>query len=143
MIRQRYDYSHTQYLRPPLSSSEKPLLPIHQASYIAPIPLEANQVMSQAFSRRRRINRIVNTILSTQILIVLAASIYILYHVVSGSDPNNAYAVRIGVLLVFTLAFSAVLSLFTAAKRHEILAAASAYCAVLVVFVGNVGPLPV
>ncbi|KAF1850160.1 uncharacterized protein K460DRAFT_273358, partial [Cucurbitaria berberidis CBS 394.84] len=33
-----------------------------------------------------------------------------------------------------------VLYLFTRAKRHEILAAAAAYCAVLVVFLGNVGP---
>ncbi|KAF2820182.1 hypothetical protein CC86DRAFT_305151, partial [Ophiobolus disseminans] len=35
---------------------------------------------------------------------------------------------------------AAVLCLFTRAKRHEILAAAAAYCAVLVVFFGNVGP---
>lgn len=46
----------------------------------------------------------------------------------------------IGTLLICTLAFSSILSLFTKARRHEILAAAAAYCAVLVVFLGNVEP---
>jgi hypothetical protein len=36
------------------------------------------------------------------------------------------------------LLFSAELTFFTRAKRHEILAAAAGYCAVLVVFIGNV-----
>ena len=47
----------------------------------------------------------------------------------------------IGTLLIFTLAFSSALSIFTKARRHEILAAAATYCAVLVVFLGNVGPI--
>lgn len=44
----------------------------------------------------------------------------------------------IGVLLAGTLAFSAALAAFTRAKRHEILAAAAGYMAVMVVFLGNV-----
>jgi hypothetical protein len=36
------------------------------------------------------------------------------------------YTSSIGVLLIFTLVFSAVLSLFTQAKRHEIFGAAAA-----------------
>jgi len=43
--------------------------------------------------------------------------------------PHNidvTYTASIGVLLVFTLVFSAVLSLFTKAKRHEIFGAAAA-----------------
>jgi hypothetical protein len=43
----------------------------------------------------------------------------------------------IGVLMVFTLLFAAAMSLLTKAKRHELFAAAAAYCAVLVVFVGS------
>jgi hypothetical protein len=35
----------------------------------------------------------------------------------------KAYTICFGILLVFTLAFSSVLSLFTKARRHEILAA--------------------
>lgn len=73
------------------------------------------------------------------LLVLLVVPVYIMYHLVTNLGNNRTDAVCIGVLLVFTLAFSAVLSLFTRAKRHEILGAAAAYCAVLVVFLGNVG----
>ncbi|TGO84199.1 hypothetical protein BPOR_0536g00070 [Botrytis porri] len=47
--------------------------------------------------------------------------------------PNSAnIAMILAILLPFTFIFSAVISLFTRAKRHEVLAAAAAYCAVLV-----------
>ena len=75
-----------------------------------------------------------------------------------GKLDDHATGVCIAILLVCTLLFSAVLSVFTRAKRHEILGAAAAYvsadirkllllltpadwsryCAVLVVFLGNV-----
>jgi drug/metabolite transporter superfamily protein YnfA len=74
------------------------------------------------------------------ILILLVVPIYVLYHTINDVASGHSYAICIGVLVVFTLAFSAVLSLFTRARRHEILAAAAAYCAVLVVFLGNVRP---
>lgn len=74
------------------------------------------------------------------ILVLLIVPIYTLYHLIKDVGTNRAYALCMGVLVVATLAFSAVLSLFTKAKRHEILAAAAAYCAVLVVFLGNIGP---
>ena len=45
----------------------------------------------------------------------------------------------IGILVVFTLLFSAAMSLLTKAKRHELFAASAAYCAVLVVFISNFG----
>lgn len=48
-------------------------------------------------------------------------------------------SICIGTLLLFTLAFSSTISLFTRVKRHEALAAAAAYCTVLVVSLGNVG----
>ena len=40
-------------------------------------------------------------------------------------------------ILVFTLIFSASCSIFTKAKRQEVFVATGAYCAVLVVFLGN------
>jgi hypothetical protein len=43
----------------------------------------------------------------------------------------------VGVLIVFTLLFSAAMSLLTKAARHELFAASAAYCAILVVFIGN------
>ncbi|KAL1800762.1 hypothetical protein ACET3X_001104 [Alternaria dauci] len=48
-------------------------------------------------------------------------------------DTFNA----VGVLMVFTLLFSAAMSLLTKAARHELFAASAAYCAILVVFIGN------
>jgi hypothetical protein len=74
------------------------------------------------------------------VLILLVLPIYLLYHMVHDIGTHDAYVMCIGTLLVFTLAFSSILSLFTKARRHEILAAAAAYCAVLVVFLGNVVP---
>jgi hypothetical protein len=43
----------------------------------------------------------------------------------------------VGIMVVFTLLFSAAMSLLTKAKRHELFAASAAYCAVLVVFISN------
>jgi hypothetical protein len=75
------------------------------------------------------------------ILFLLIIPIYVLWRLAGqlAKGQASASAVTIGVLLVFTLIFSAVLSLFTRARRHEILGAAAAYCAVLVVFISNVG----
>lgn len=85
-----------------------------------------------------RIAKLANGILTFLILALLVLPIYLLYHMVHDVRTKKAYTTCIGTLLVFTLAFSSVLSLFTKAKRHEILAAAAAYCAVLIVFLGNV-----
>lgn len=90
---------------------------------------------------KSRIDALVTTIITLMILFLLIIPIYVLWHLASQleSGKASASAVTIGVLLVFTLIFSAVLSLFTRARRHEILGAAAAYCAVLVVFISNVG----
>jgi len=93
----------------------------------------------EVYYTRSRINVLVNMIITFMVLVLLVLPIYILYHMITDVGTGKAYASCIGVLLLATLAFSAVLSLFTRARRHEILAAASAYCAVLVVFFGNVG----
>lgn len=88
-----------------------------------------------------RIAKLTNSILAVIILVLLVVPIYILYHMVHDVGTRRAYMTCIGTLLIFTLAFSSVLSIFTKARRHEILAAAATYCAVLVVFLGNVGPI--
>lgn len=87
-----------------------------------------------------RISRLAHGVLTLLILTLLIVPIYILYNMIHSDGTHRAYMICIGTLLVFTLAFSAVLSVFTKAKRHEALAAAAAYCAVLVVFLGNVSP---
>jgi hypothetical protein len=56
----------------------------------------------------------------------------------SNADIYNRDTVNaVGVLIVFTLLFSAAMSLLTKAARHELFAASAAYCAILVVFIGN------
>jgi hypothetical protein len=90
---------------------------------------------------KNRIDALVTTIITLMILFLLIIPIYVLWHLAGELENGKASAgaATIGVLLVFTLIFSAVLSLFTRARRHEILGAAAAYCAVLVVFISNVG----
>lgn len=64
------------------------------------------------------------------IVALLIVPIYLLYNLVKdkqGTLDAHSTGICIGILLVCTLLFSAVLSLFTRAKRHEILGAAAAY----------------
>jgi uncharacterized membrane protein YhaH (DUF805 family) len=99
-----------------------------------------DEALYEIFYTPSRIAKATNCILTIIILILMILPIYILYHMVHDIGTRHAYMTCLGILLVFTLAFSSVLSLFTKARRHEIFAAAAAYCAVLVVFLGNVGP---
>ena len=84
------------------------------------------------------INLIVKTSINMIIVVLLILPVYILFHLTNGPSPPRVIALCMGVLVIFTLAFSAALSIFTRAKPHEILAAAAGYCAVFVVFIGNV-----
>lgn len=86
---------------------------------------------------RGRISTCVTMIITTIILALLMVPIWLLYRFsVEGIIATSSDT--IGVVLVFTLVFSAALSAFTKARRHEIVAASAGYCAVLVVFLGNV-----
>ena len=53
------------------------------------------------------------------------------------NEYNNETFKAVGVLMVFTLLFSSAMSMLTKAARHELFAASAAYCAILVVFIGN------
>jgi hypothetical protein len=99
---------------------------------------EGREDPKEVYYTRSRIDGLVNTIILIMILALLIVPIYLLYRLVTTLNSNRTDAACIGVLLVATLAFSAVLSIFTRARRHEILGAAAGYCAVLVVFLGNV-----
>jgi magnesium-transporting ATPase (P-type) len=55
----------------------------------------------------------------------------------SRNGNNRDMFQAVGVLMVFTLLFSTAMSLLTKAARHELFAASAAYCAILVVFIGN------
>ena len=74
---------------------------------------------------RSRINAFVTMIITSIILLLLVLPIWLLYHLSVTLNIERSNIVCIGVLLVSTLIFSAVLSLFTKARRHEILAASA------------------
>lgn len=61
-----------------------------------------------------------------------------MYELTSIGDRTSTFD-AIGILVVFTLFFSAAMSVLTKAARHELFAASAAYCAVLVVFISNFG----
>ncbi|KAL2010507.1 hypothetical protein VTN00DRAFT_6314 [Thermoascus crustaceus] len=75
---------------------------------------------------RSRINAVANCIVVSMVVLLLVVPVYVLFHLLEGTNSDKAYAISVGVLLVFILAFSAVLHLFTRARRHEILGAAAA-----------------
>ncbi|KAK0121857.1 hypothetical protein ONS95_010136 [Cadophora gregata] len=88
---------------------------------------------------RTRMNKFNLCVILTMILIHFVAPVYSLWYMARKKQTNSSTAVSVAVLLVFTCTLTAVLSQFTTAKRHELLSSAAAYCAVLVVFIGNAG----
>jgi len=83
---------------------------------------------------KQRIDTFVRLIVTLLAVGLLMAPVAVLF---SGRESGT---MSIVVILIFTLFFSAALSIFTKAKRHEVFAATAAYLAVLVVFLGNFMP---
>jgi len=83
-----------------------------------------------------RIEKLVGLIITIMIFILLVLPVVAMYQLTSIGDRNSTFD-AVGILVVFTLLFSAAMSLVTKAKRHELFAASAAYCAVLVVFISN------
>ncbi|CZT48711.1 uncharacterized protein RSE6_09452 [Rhynchosporium secalis] len=92
---------------------------------------------------RTRIDLLVSMVNVCIVVVQLVIPVYILWQLTTDEKVNDGHSNSkiIGVLTTFTLIFSGTLSLFTRARRHEILAAAAAYCAVLVMFIGNMKQL--
>ena len=83
-----------------------------------------------------RIEKLVGLLLTLIIFALLVLPVVAMYKLTSIGDRNSTFD-AVGILAVFTLLFSAAMSVLTKAKRHELFAASSAYCAVLVVFISN------
>ncbi|KAK3115260.1 hypothetical protein LTR53_005580 [Teratosphaeriaceae sp. CCFEE 6253] len=83
-----------------------------------------------------RVDILVNLIITAIIFILLVVPVVILY---TGQNASTSPVEAIGILIVFTQLFGCTMSALTTAKRQELFAASAAYCAVLVVFVGNLG----
>ena len=86
-----------------------------------------------------RVDLLVNLIITAIISILLVIPIIAFYEI---SDPNKASSpfLAVGILIIFTLLFVGAMSSLTRATRQELFAASAAYCAILVVFIGNFIP---
>ncbi|GAB7325601.1 hypothetical protein MBLNU13_g09592t1 [Cladosporium sp. NU13] len=83
----------------------------------------------EVYYTQSRIDLCASSLITFMIVALLIVPIYLLYNLVKDTDgklDDHATGVCIAILLVCTLLFSAVLSVFTRAKRHEILGAAAA-----------------
>jgi uncharacterized membrane protein YhaH (DUF805 family) len=84
-----------------------------------------------------RVELFVSVIITSVIFVLLVLPVVAMYRLTDFGKGTHGTFDAIGVLIVFTLLFSAAMSCLTKAKRHELFAAAAAYCAVLVVFISN------
>jgi len=87
-----------------------------------------------------RVEAFVGIIITSIVFVLLVLPVVAMYRLTSFgnvADTQSGTFKAIGVLVVFTLLFSAAMSLLTKARRHELFAASAAYCAVLVVFISN------
>jgi len=90
------------------------------------------------FYSSSRIDTLVGVLITVIIFVLLVLPVTTMYHLASFNTGKSTFNV-VGVLIIFTLLFSAAMSLLTRAARHELFAASAAYCAILVVFIGNFG----
>jgi hypothetical protein len=89
---------------------------------------------TQFFSNARTV-RLVKMIAVTCTSLLLVLPIVVLYLLTASGASDG---VKIGVTVVFVVLFALALAGLTHASRHDLFAASAAYCAVLVVFLGNV-----
>jgi len=83
-----------------------------------------------------RVEALAVLIVAFVIILLLAVPMFIMYRVTEMRTRSSTY-LNIFLLIVFALLFSAAMGLLTKAKRAELFAGTAAYCAVLVVFIGN------
>ncbi|KAF1978006.1 hypothetical protein BU23DRAFT_654222 [Bimuria novae-zelandiae CBS 107.79] len=87
-----------------------------------------------------RITNLATAIVAFLSAILLVLPVLICYILVSNVGGSKGYFGCIGILFLFTMIFACSMSFYSKAKRHEVLAATAAYCAVIVVFLGNATP---
>ncbi|CAD6583873.1 MAG: hypothetical protein ASARMPRED_001528 [Alectoria sarmentosa] len=86
-----------------------------------------------------RIDVLLRIILTIIAVVLLLIPVLILYEIqpTTASETKCSSRAQIATIFSFTIAFSASCSIFTKARRQEVFTATAAYCAVLVVFLGN------
>jgi Na+-driven multidrug efflux pump len=75
---------------------------------------------------KARVNALVTVVITIVIIALLVFPVFIIWHFSKDPESSRSTGVTIGVLLIFPLIFSIILSFFTKAKRYEILGAAAA-----------------
>ena len=70
------------------------------------------------------------------IILLLAVPVFVMFRITWLGTRASTF-INIALLIGFGLLFSMAMGLLTRAKRAELFAATAAYCAVLVVFIGN------
>ena len=86
-----------------------------------------------------RVDTLVGVVITVIIFFLLVLPVVVMYEMSDIGKRASAFE-AIGILIIFTLLFGMAMSTLTKAKRHELFAASAAYCAVLVVFIGNFSP---
>lgn len=80
--------------------------------------------------KRGKFNTVISVIrsliITTIIIALLIAPIYPLWKLSRGTATTRSISMTMMVLLVFTFVFSAIMTLFTRAERHEVIASAAA-----------------
>ena len=86
-----------------------------------------------------RLELLLRFILTVVAAALLLVPVFILFKLqpTKKTDVTARSRDQLIIILAFTLAFSVSFSIFTTAKRQEIFIATAAYCAVLVIFLGN------
>jgi hypothetical protein len=121
--------------RPPSHPHPNPFHPIPSLTHsLHPSQEDAlkSRIAHEAYYTQSRIDLCASSLITLTIAGLLIIPIYLLYTLVKNSQEGgvaldrHATAVCIAILLVCTLLFSGVLTLFTRARRHEVLGAAAA-----------------
>jgi cbb3-type cytochrome oxidase subunit 3 len=76
---------------------------------------------------QKRISAAANLVIAVMLTFLFVAPISLLYLLSSNTSGLRRAVASIGVLMSFTLVFTALTSAFTRAKRHEVTAASAAY----------------
>jgi len=99
----------------------------------------SGHVLSLELLSPQRLDYMIRTIISVLAVALLLLPVLILYYIqpLTPAEIKTQAKLQILTIFVFTLVFSAAVAVTTRAKRQEVFAATAAYCAVLVVFLGN------
>jgi len=107
--------------------------------FVAPELRDKTEDTALHYYTRSRVDKLIGVLITIMIFVLLVLPVVAMYQLTTfDAKPQSTFS-AVGVLVVFTLLFSAAMSLLTKARRHELFAASAAYCAVLVVFISNFG----